>query len=215
MKSIKDMMLLYAVTDRAWTGEKTLFEQAEAALKGGITCLQLREKELDEEEFLREAIEMKKLCSRYDVPLIINDNVEIALRSGADGVHAGQSDMRPEDIRKIAGDRLIIGTSASTPELAVKAQQAGADYLGVGAVFSTSTKLNTNSVSYETLSRICSSVTIPVTAIGGIKKNNIMTLAGSGADGAALVSAIFAADDIEAECRELLELAEKMTGRRK
>lgn len=214
MKSIRDMMLLYAVTDRAWTGKQTLFEQVELALKGGITCLQLREKNLDEDEFFREAVEMKKLCSRYGVPLIINDNVEIALRSGADGVHAGQSDMKPEDIRKIAGDRLIIGTSASTPELAVKAQQAGADYLGVGAVFSTSTKLNTNPVSYETLKKICSSVSIPVTAIGGIKKSNMMALAGSGIDGAAVVSAIFAAESIEDECRELLITAEKMTGRR-
>ncbi len=210
----KDMMLLYAVTDRSWTGKMSLYEQVEAALKGGITCLQLREKTLDYDSFLSEAIEMKKLCHKYGVPLIINDNVEIALKSDADGIHAGQSDMSAEKIRKIVGSNKIIGISASTAEMAVKAEKDGADYIGTGAVFTTSTKQNTVPVSFDELKRICSSVSIPVTAIGGITKNNISLLSGSGVDGIAVVSAIFAAEDIENECRTLLDLSSDMTGRR-
>ena len=203
-------MLLYAVTDSRWTKEQTLMEQVEAALKGGVTCVQLREKELCEEEFLKEAIEMKAVCDRYNVPLIINDNVEIALKSGASGVHVGQKDMEAGKVRKLLGEDKIIGVSARTVEQALAAQRAGADYLGVGAMFTTTTKLDTKNVSCETLREICKAVEIPVVAIGGVSKSNMMELKGTKVDGVALVSAIFAAEDIENECRELKKLSEKM-----
>lgn len=210
MKCNSEVMRLYAVTDRAWTGRHTLLEQVEAALLGGATCVQLREKELDEEEFLKEAIEMKALCEKYSVPFIINDNVEIAIKCNADGIHVGQSDMEAGNVRELVGDRMIIGVSAQTVEQALAAQKAGADYLGVGAMFNTSTKLDANTASFETLKAICEAVDIPVTAIGGINKTNMMELSGMGVDGVALVSAIFAAEDIQNECKELRALSEKM-----
>ena len=212
MNCRKEYMQLYAVTDRTWVGEQTLLEQVEAALKGGVTCVQLREKELDEEAFLEEAMEMKVLCEKYHVPFIINDNVEIAIKCKADGIHVGQKDMEAGNVRKLVGDDMMIGVSARTVEQALKAQEAGADYLGVGAMFTTTTKLDANQVSFETLNAIFEAVTIPVVAIGGISKANMLELAGSGADGVALVSAIFAAEDIEEECRELGTLSRKMSG---
>ncbi|MBS1419241.1 MAG: thiamine phosphate synthase [Oscillospiraceae bacterium] len=212
MKCEKRTMRLYAVTDRAWTGKQSLMEQVELALKGGATCVQLREKTLNREDFLREAVEMKALCARYGVPFIVNDDVEIAIESGADGVHVGQSDMEAGHVRALAGSGMIIGVSARTVEEALAAQRAGADYLGVGAMFSTSTKLDAHVLSLETLRDICAAVNIPVTAIGGINRENIGRLAGSGANGVALVSAIFAAEDIESECRALRALAEEMAG---
>lgn len=211
MKCDKKYMQLYAVTDRAWTKDKTLIEQTEEALKGGITCLQLREKELSDEEFLKEAIEIKELCRRYGVPFIINDNVDIALKCGADGIHTGQSDMDCHKVRELVGDNLIIGISAQTVEQAIEAEKNGADYLGVGAVFSTSTKLDADSVSLSILKEICESVSIPVVAIGGISEENMLLLKGSKIDGVALVSAIFAAEDIEGECRKLRKLSEEIT----
>ena len=213
MRCKKETMLLYAVTDRAWVGRQTLYEQVESAIKGGATCVQLREKELSEEAFLAEAFEIGRLCRSYGVPFIINDNVKIALECGADGVHVGQSDMHVQDVRAIVGDKMIIGASAKTVEQALAAQNAGADYLGVGAVFSTSTKLDATGISFEALKDICQSVDIPVVAIGGINKNNILKLSGSGADGVALISAIFAAEDIEKECRELRGLSSEMTSK--
>lgn len=210
MKCDKKNMLLYAVTDRMWTGKKTLYEQIEEALKGGITCLQLREKKLGEEEFLEEALKIKSLCNSYNVPFIINDNVDIALKCGADGVHVGQHDMQAENVRKLVGEDMIIGVSARTVEQAVLAEKNGADYLGVGAVFNTSTKTDANSVSFQTFSEICKAVSIPVVAIGGISSENILQLSGLGADGVALVSAIFSAENIEQECRKLHSLSEKM-----
>ncbi len=213
MKCNSEMMRLYAVTDRAWTGRQTLMEQVEAAIRGGATCIQLREKELPEDEFLAEAMEMKKLCARYAVPFIVNDNVEIALKCGADGVHVGQKDMEAGNVRALVGDDMIIGVSAQTVAQALAAEAAGADYLGVGAVFGTTTKLDANSVSHETVREICAAVSIPVVAIGGINRNNIMELSGSGIDGVALVSAIFAAEDVARECRVLRELTEKMVQR--
>lgn len=209
MKCSKEAMLLYAVTDRAWTGRQSLAEQVKAALKGGVTCLQLREKDLDEEEFLEEAMEIKRLCAGYQVPFIVNDNVEIAIKCKADGIHVGQKDMEAGNVRALVGEGMIIGVSAQTPEQAMAAEKAGADYLGVGAVFSTSTKPDAIDVSYETLKKICETVSIPVVAIGGISKKNMQELSGSGADGAALVSAIFSAEDIEQECRELRRLSEQ------
>ncbi|WP_066716294.1 thiamine phosphate synthase [Clostridium sp. Marseille-P299] len=210
MKCNKETMLLYAVTDRAWTGRQTLMEQVEDAIKGGVTCVQLREKELEEEAFLAEAIEMKEICSRHHVPFIINDNVEVAIKCGADGIHVGQRDMEAGNVRALVGENMMIGVSVQTVEQALAAQKAGADYLGVGAVFTTTTKLDANSVSHQTLKAICEAVSIPVVAIGGINKSNILELSGTGVDGVALVSAIFAAEDIKMECTILRSLSEKM-----
>lgn len=209
-EAIRKAMLLYAVTDRKWTGAKTLLEQAEEALKGGATCLQLREKELDGDKFLAEALEMKALCRRYRTPFIVNDNVEVAVRCGADGVHVGQDDMAAADVRKLIGPDMILGVSARTAAQAVFAQENGADYLGVGAVFATSTKLDAMPVNRDELQTICKTVAIPVVAIGGISAANIAELSGSGVDGVALVSAIFASRDIESECRRLRRMSELM-----
>ena len=209
MKLNNDMLRLYAVTDRAWLRDRTLLEQVEDALRGGATMVQLREKELDEDAFLREAMALAKLCHRYGVPLLINDNVEIARRSGADGVHVGQEDMAAEEVRGILGSDMIVGVTAKTVEQALRAQDAGADYLGSGAVFGSSTKLNAKPMTRETLSAITSAVRIPVVAIGGIHSGNILELAGTGIAGVAVVSGIFAAENIEKECRLLRRLAEK------
>lgn len=203
-------MLLYAVTDRAWTGKQSLFEQVEAALKGGATCVQLREKDLDEETFLKEAKALADLCRRYGVPFFVNDNVEIAVQSGADGIHVGQEDMAASKVRERVGEKMMIGVSVHSVEEALEAVRNGADCLGVGAMFSTSTKTDADVLPKEVLRDICSAVDIPVVAIGGIGKSNIGALAGTGVDGVALVSAIFGADDIEAECRELRRLSEEI-----
>lgn len=210
MRCDKKDMLLYAVTDRGWVGEMTLYEQVEAALKNGVTLVQLREKDLDEEAFLKEAIEMAKLCKSYNVPFIINDNVDVAIKCGADGVHVGQEDMEAGAVRKLVGDNMIIGVSAHNVEEAVKAAENGADYLGLGAVFNTSTKHNVGDMKYETLKAICDAVDIPKVAIGGISADNIMKLSGSGVDGVAVVSAIFAAKDPGRAAAELRKLSEKM-----
>ena len=195
-----DELLLYAVTDRAWLGNETLYEQVEKSLKGGVTFVQLREKKLDEESFLKEAIEIKELCH---VPFVINDNVDIALAMDADGVHVGQSDMEAGDVRKKLGPDKIIGVSAQTVEQAILAEKHGADYLGVGAVFPTGSKDDAEDVPLETLKAICEAVSIPVIAIGGITKDNVKELAGSGICGIAVISAIFASKDIEAATKEL------------
>ena len=210
MRFDKKYAILYAVTDRAWTGKQNLYEQVESALKGGATCVQLREKNIDEELFLQEAIEIRGLCKKYGVPFLINDNVEIAIKCNADGVHVGQEDMEVSKVRKLVGDKMIIGVSVQSVEDALYSVKNGADYLGVGAMFSTSTKLDANVISFETLKNICNAVNIPVVAIGGICKNNIMKLAGSGVNGVALVSAIFGAENIEEECKELRGLSEQM-----
>ena len=213
MTDVRKMMKLYAVTDRAWTGKQTLFEQAEAAMRGGITCLQLREKNMDKDEFLKEALEMKELCRNYNVPLIINDDPYIAVKSGADGVHIGQKDMSLKEAREITGNGMIIGVTAALPELAVKAEKEGADYIGSGAVFGSSTKADAKPLSHDVLREITASVKIPVVAIGGITRDNMAKLAGTGIAGAALVSAIFSADDIEAECRYLMKISEQITNK--
>ena len=203
MRLDKRSLLLYAVTDRAWTAEKSLTQQVEEAIKGGATIVQLREKSLDHDDFLKLAFEIKRLCNRYDVPFIINDDVDIAIKCGADGVHVGQSDMAAYDVRKKIGDDMILGVSVINEEQAAEAEKSGADYLGTGAMFITSTKEDADLVSFDELKRICQAVSIPVVAIGGIQKHNIEELNGSGICGAALVSAIFSANDIENECREL------------
>lgn len=211
MKCKKETMQLYAVTDRMWTGKQTLMEQVEDALKGGATCVQLREKELDEETFLQEAIEMKALCEKYGVPFIVNDNVDIAIKCKADGIHVGQKDMEAGNVRALVGEGMIIGVSTQTMEQAIAAEKAGADYLGVGAMFSTTTKLDAREVTHEMAKKITDAVDIPVVAIGGINKKNMLELKGTGVDGVALVSALFGAENIEAECKELKALSEEMT----
>ncbi|MCQ2580281.1 MAG: thiamine phosphate synthase [Treponemataceae bacterium] len=208
---IKDAMFLYAVTDRTWAKEKTLLEQIEDALIGGATCIQLREKALDYKDFLDEALLVKELCRKYSVPFIINDNVDIAIEAGADGIHVGQSDMELLKVRQKTGGKMFIGVSAQTVEQALEAQKNGADYLGVGAVFPTSTKKDADAVKLETLKDICSAVEIPVVAIGGITKDNMKELKGSGIAGVALVSAIFAAKNIKAECQLLLKTAQEVS----
>ena len=202
-------LLLYAVTDRAWVGRQTLLEQIESALKGGATLVQLREKELPRLDYIRQAAQATALCHRYGVPLIVNDSLEVALKSGADGVHVGIEDQPVAEIRRQAGKGFLIGATAKTVEQARAAQAAGADYLGVGAVFPSPTKKNAIRITTGQLGEICGSVSIPCVAIGGISRENLPALAGGGMDGFALVSAIFSQPDIEAACRELRALAER------
>ena len=203
MKFVESMLRLYAVTDRGWVGRQTLLQQVECALRGGATCVQLREKELNAEAFLAEAKEIKELCARYGVPFLINDNVELALTVDADGVHVGQEDMDARDVRSLIGKDKILGVTAKTVQQALRAQQAGADYLGSGAVFGSTTKTNAKPKTRQLLQSICQSVSIPVVAIGGIHRGNIAALAGTDIRGVAVVSGIFGAADIEEECRLL------------
>ena len=204
-------LLLYAVTDRTWLGPgETLDQAVEAALKGGTTFVQLREKELDEEAFLEEAKQLKMLCGQYGVPFVINDNVEIALTVDADGVHVGQSDMEAGDVRRKIGPSKLLGVSAQTVEQALLAQERGADYLGVGAVFVTGSKDDADDVSHDTLQEICAAVDIPVVAIGGIHAGNVQQLAGRGLAGIAVISAIFAQQDIEAAAADLRQRTAEM-----
>ena len=191
------MLLLYAVTDRAWVGKQTLLEQIEDALKGGATIIQLREKKLDEDSFVEEAIQVRDLCHKYNVPLIINDNVEVALKSGADGVHVGIEDVPVTEIRKRVSADFIIGATCKTVEQAKIAEAAGADYMGVGAVFPSPTKTNAVRITNAQLREIVSAVSIPAVAIGGISYDNVCQIKGSCVSGVAVVSAIFGAEDIE------------------
>lgn len=207
MKFEKEMLLLYGITDRAWEGRQTLYEQVEEALEGGITILQLREKNLKEEDFIREAVEIRNLCHKYNVPLIINDNVQVALKSGADGVHVGITDTPVAEIRELTGKNFIIGATAKTVEQAKEAEKSGADYLGVGAVFPSSTKKTAIRITKEELQKICSSVKIPAVAIGGITDENISEIKGGGMSGIAVVSAIFGAENIKEAAVELKEKA--------
>lgn len=210
MKCAEQDLLLYAVTDRHWLNGRSLRDVVEESLRGGVTMLQLREKSLAEPAFLAEARELQALCRDYHVPFIVNDNVDIALAMDADGVHVGQSDIVGKDVRAMIGPDKILGISANTVETAVAAQAAGADYIGVGAVFPTSTKKDAKSLSREEMRAICEAVDIPVVAIGGINAGNLPQLAGSGVDGVAVVSAIFAQPDPGAATRHLLELARTM-----
>jgi len=208
---IRQGMLLYAVTDQSWLKEgQTLLSVCEDVLKNGATFLQIREKDLDVNSFEAEAAKLKNLCARYKVPYVVNDSVEIALAIDADGVHVGQTDIKGRDIRSLMGTDKILGISAGTVEEAIAAENAGADYIGVGAVFGTSTKKNARNLTVEKLKEISSAVSIPVVAIGGINGKNLMELCGSGVDGVAVVSAIFAAEDPGKATAELLTLAKKM-----
>lgn len=210
MKLDRKDLLLYAVTDRSWLGGDTLASAVEKALKGGATFVQLREKELEYEKFLEEAKEIKMLCRRYRVPFVIDDNVDIALAVDADGVHVGQHDMEAGNARKLIGSDRILGVSVQTVEQAISAERKGADYLGVGAVFPTGSKADAEHVSIETLKEICRAVSIPVVAIGGINRDNVMKLSGTGICGIAVISAIFAQPDIERAASELKKLVLKM-----
>ena len=210
MKCDKKDLLLYAVTDRSWLNGETLYSQVEKALEGGATFVQLREKNLDRETFLKEAKELKELCAKYQVPFVLDDDVELALEVGADGVHVGQSDMEAGDVRAKLGKDKIVGVSAQTVEQALLAQERGADYLGVGAVFPTSSKDDAVEVDHKTVKAICNAVDIPVIAIGGITKDNVQELAGCGLCGIAVISAIFAKPDIKKAAEELKEATAKM-----
>ena len=210
MKSGNSLFTLYAVTDRTWLGGASLSWAVKEALTGGITLLQLREKNLTDREMLQEAQELLPLCHRHGVPLIINDRVQVALDAGADGVHLGQEDMSPREARAILGPDAIIGVSARTVESAQRAEQEGADYLGVGAVFSTSTKTDAQNISPETLRQICQAVHIPVVAIGGIGPDNILELLGCGIQGVAVVSSIFAQKNIAQAASRLRALSEQI-----
>ncbi len=207
---IRQGMTLYAVTDRSWLGERTLAQVVEEVLKGGATFLQLREKELDQATILAEAREIQAIAARYHVPFVINDSVDIALACDADGVHVGQADLMGRDVRALIGPDKILGITANTVELAVAAERAGADYIGAGAVFGTTTKQNAKNLSLDTLKAICQAVSIPVVAIGGINADNLPQLTGTGAAGAAVVSALFAQKDPEKAARRLRALADKM-----
>ena len=208
-------LLLYGITDRAWTGDVSLEEQVEKALMGGVTILQLREKSLSDEEFLEEAIRVKRITDRYGVPLIINDNLQVALSSGAAGLHVGQDDLSVSEARRLLGPGRILGVTAKTVEQARQAQAMGADYLGSGAVFGSSTKAGARPMSLETLKEIAGAVKIPVAAIGGINSENIKKLSGTGIAGAAVVSGIFAKEDIAGAARRLRREMEELTGRKK
>lgn len=209
----RENLLLYAVTDRAWAGEKSLYRQIEEALKGGVTLLQLREKNLSEQAFQEEAVAVRDLCHDYQVPLIINDNVEVAKKSGADGVHVGITDAPVAEIRREMGEDFIIGATAKTVEQAKEAEAAGADYLGVGAVFPSPTKAEAIRITKEQLVEIRQSTSLPIVAIGGIGYANLEELAGSGVDGVAVVSAIFAQENIEEVVMALKRKVQKVLGR--
>lgn len=210
MSISKETMLLYGVTDRGNLHGKTLLQQVEESLKGGVTLVQLREKHLSFQEFLEEAKEMKELCHKYGVPLLINDNVEICIESGADGVHVGQKDMEAGAVREKLGKDKIIGVSARTVEQARAAQNAGADYLGVGAVFSTSTKEDAKPLDHEILKSITKAVDIPVAAIGGISSENVSQLKGTGIDGVAVVSAIYGKENPKEAAENLKALVSEV-----
>ena len=211
MRFDREMLRLYAVTDRAWVGRQTLSEQIEDALRGGVTLVQLREKNLSKEEFVAEAKAVLALCRQYGVPLIINDRLDVALESGADGVHVGIEDAPVSEIRRQAGPDFIIGATAKTVAQARAAQSAGADYLGVGAVFPSPTKRNAIRITSDQLLEICGSVSIPAVAIGGITAENAPSLKGCGMAGIAVVSAIFGASDITQAAAGLRTLAESIT----
>ena len=202
-KDLAEKLLLYAVTDRHWLGERTIYDVVRESLDGGVTFLQLREKDLDEERFYEEAVRLQAMAREYDVPFVVNDNVDIAVRMDADGVHVGQSDMEAGDVRALIGPDKILGVSAMTVDQAVQAERRGADYLGVGAVFPTGSKDDAEDVSFETLKAICQAVSIPVIAIGGITQGNIKELSGSGICGIAVISAIYAKKDVKAAAAAL------------
>ena len=212
MSAAREILTLYAVTDRRWCGEQSLKEQVEAAIKGGVTTVQLREKDMNDEDFLAEAIEIKEVCDEHDVVFIVNDNVDVALKCEADGVHVGQDDMEVAKVKKLIPEDMILGVSATNIEEALAAQEAGADYLGVGAVFPTKTKGDAKAVKPRELRAICQMVDIPVVAIGGITRRKMLKLAGTGIAGVAVVSALFSAKNIQNQARAMFLLSQQLFG---
>ncbi len=210
MRLDKNSLKLYAVTDRKWLKGSSLEDEVEKAVRAGVTMVQFREKNMKFDELVSLAKKIGAIVHRYNIPLIINDDIDVALASGADGVHVGQEDICASEARQKIGRSMILGVSAGTAEIALEAEKCGADYIGAGAVFSTSTKEDAGKISFCELKRICGSVSIPVVAIGGINEENIMELSGSGIAGVAVVSAIFAKDDAAASASKLLTLVEKM-----
>lgn len=208
----REQLLLYAVTDRKCIGNRDFFTCIREALEGGITVLQLREKSMNTEELTEEAYKVKKLCTEYGVPLIVNDDYKAAVESGADGVHVGIEDAAVSEIRRSAGDSFIIGATAKTTEQAIKAYKEGADYLGVGAVFPSPTKTNAIRITSSQLCDICRSVPVPSVAIGGITETNLPDLAGGGMAGIAVVSSLFGAKDIRLAAQHLRAAVTKLTG---
>ncbi len=206
MKVNKESMLVYAITDRHWTGEKTLEQQVDEVLKNGATFLQIREKNMPHDELVKEAVLIKEIAKKYNVPVVIDDDIYAVIESGVDGVHIGQKDMDYIEARKLLGDDKIIGMTAPSVELAKKAEKLGADYIGAGAVFNTSTKKDTKPLELSTLREICSSISIPVVAIGGIDHSNVRKLNGTDIDGVAVISALFGADDPGEATRELVSI---------
>lgn len=210
MKFNDKNLLLYAVTDRSWLSGRSLCHDVECALQGGATMVQLREKTLSGDALFAQAQELSALCKRYGVPLLINDDPQLAVACGADGVHVGQGDLSAQKARAILGEEKILGVTARTVEQAQKAERDGADYLGVGAVFGSTTKEDAQPLSFETLQEICASVSLPIVAIGGVSLQNLPRLSGAGVSGVAVISSIFSAKDITAECRLLLDASKKM-----
>lgn len=215
MKTVREAMLLYAITDRSWLlpGE-TLEDQVEKVLSAGATCLQIREKHLADGEFIALAQKIKPICAKYDVPLIINDNVAVAKAVDADGVHVGQEDMAIQQARDMLGPDKWIGTSVHNIAEAKAALAAGCDYFGSGAVFGSHTKPDVTVLSHEGLSAICAATPLPVVAIGGINADNVSALAGTGIDGIAVISALFAQPDKTAATKKMLALAKFVTGQK-
>ncbi|MFV0424552.1 MAG: thiamine phosphate synthase [Bacilli bacterium] len=209
MKFSKKDLLLYAVTDRSWSETSSLEEQVQKAIDGGITFLQLREKNIEISEFLKLGKQLRKLTNKYQIPYVINDDIDVAVQVQADGIHIGQDDCDIDKCRELLGESKIIGVSVQTVEQAILAQEEGADYLGVGAIFTTNTKLDASKVSLDLLKEICMSVSIPVVAIGGITTTNIEKLAGTGINGVAVVSEIFSSDNIVESTKKLLNITKK------
>lgn len=209
MKIQEEQFKLYAITDRRWHREKLLWEMVEEAIEGGVTMVQLREKEIKGEDLEEEACQVRDVCRNHDIPFIINDDVELAIKIGADGVHVGQSDTSPELIRECMGENFIIGVTTKTAEQARRAEVQGADYLGSGAVFGTASKVDAVPMTLQRLQEICQSVSIPVVAIGGIEAENIAQLSGVGIAGAAVLSGIFSAENIRQAAAFLRQEIEK------
>lgn len=209
MKFTSDNLKLYAVTDRQWLNDKSLSQAVEEAIKGGATIIQIREKNISYDEFKEIALDVKKVTDKYSIPLIINDNVKLCMEIDADGVHVGADDMSVKNARKILGSNKIVGSTARTLERAISAYNEGANYLGIGAVFNTTTKEGTTHMTMELAQSINTAVNIPTVAIGGINTENVAKLHDYGVMGIAVVSAIFAQENITAACQKLIEEVNK------
>lgn len=209
MKCKRDYMKLYAVTDSSWLNGRSLTDVVEEAIIGGVSIVQLREKNADDETFISKAKELLVVCRKHDIPLIINDRVDIALKCDADGVHIGQSDMELRQARELLGEGKLIGTSAHNVEEAKAAVASGADYLGIGSVFNTTTKLDATSLARDEMLAICKAVDVPIVGIGGVTAQNIHELKGSGVDGVAVVSAIFAQENILEATKNLRKICDE------